>query len=125
MYMPRGGDVSRNNNKKEWQTERYRSTTLGTMRLSIQAFLAAVSVVAASAAFVEASIALSSISGASRWSLAKRNASAFGLAKSIATLTRGGAEVEEPEVAAPPDADEVLYLPGLLDVSIVKTSKVG
>ena len=102
------------------------------MRLSVQAFLATFSVITARVACVEASIVPSFFSGASRWPLTTRNADAFGLAKSIATLTRGGSEAvtEEPEMATSTaddddDDDEVLYLPGLLDVSVVKTSKVG
>ena len=104
------------------------------MRLSVQAFLATFSVITARVACVEASIVPSFFSGASRWPLTTRNADAFGLAKSIATLTRGGSEAvtEEPEMATTTaaaddddDDDEVLYLPGLLDVSVVKTSKVG
>lgn len=99
------------------------------MRLSIKAFLAVASVAAVSTVLVE-SAASPFIAGTARWSsLAATTATttrkvgggAFGLATSVASLTRGGAE-EEPQVA--PEA-EVLYLPGLLEASIVKTAKVS
>jgi hypothetical protein len=43
----------------------------------------------------------------------------FGLSKTVSKWPRGGAEAEAEE----PEA-EVLYLPGLLDVDIVKSSQV-
>lgn len=81
--------------------------------------MAAASVVAVGTVFVEASIASASISKGSRWSLANGNGRAFGVASVLASLTRGGAEEEE-EVAP---VAEVLYLPGLLEASIIKTAK--
>jgi len=81
--------------------------------------MAAASVVAVGTVFVEASIASASISKGSRWSLANGNGRAFGVASVVASLTRGGAEEEE-EVAP---VAEVLYLPGLLEASIIKTAK--
>lgn len=83
--------------------------------------MAAASVVAVGTVFVEASIASASISKGSRWSLANGNGRAFGVASVVASLTRGGAEEEE-EVAP---VAEVLYLPGLLEASIIKTAKVS
>lgn len=46
----------------------------------------------------------------------------FGRIGTIAKIPRGGADAAVEEAEAPP---EVLYLPGLLDVELKKSSRVG
>lgn len=85
-----------------------------TMKFYLTPFLAAIAATTISLASinrVDASIARSAFSQRS-----------FGLSSSVLNkIPRGGAEVEDPDA---PEVHEVLYLPGLLEASIVKNAQV-
>jgi hypothetical protein len=91
------------------------------MKLPLSPFLAVVGVLIALQS-VDGSIFGRSVSAPRRWTLGMRKQSAFGLARNLA---RGGAVEEATEEGSKEESEpDELYLPGLLEAIMSRTTKV-